>query len=651
MNFYKTNEYSEPSESIVPDVLEQIKKRNEEFSTSDASKLLQSITNPTNLTNPQIINSLSRRKIDNNRIHLPSLKNRIILKSNGSNFNAQKFLVRSNSNIVSRNKMSSFSKEYFDFKYYQKIVEKAEEIYEEEEKKRIKKIIDKINRSNDNTINSYNNFSCNNKLRNKRIDKIGSYEDIWEKAKKSQSVINNKEKNIRINFKKFIPRKEIIEKFNNIKIINFSNRNKNKRYQKFLSMKALEIKTADIIIKKLESSKDFLENKYKEQYKEYILYLKKVAENETLKRDDIVNVKINLMEEIHNLEKQIEKMKNQKKLILDWIYLQIRVKKKILTLPLYYKYIIEDNIPYKIINKMSQGNYLLHFDEYNEILNYKKECIYDDAEDFIRDFNRVQMKALNKYNEEDIDLFLRKNEMENELQELKNQNESWEINFNKKFKQLSLELKYLINKNEKLVFKLNYYRTEKPIKKALKDRYIMNKLAFYANINSNSKGCDIIEKDDKPTIFYVTMCLYHIVTSLPLPELKNKKLILNPKKTDIDNMLNIFEYTSFFIDAINKRRNNYFSNIKTKELYQKIKADIDKEVIRERIHVKAEMKKKMENYKKERLLEKLNKNYVRKIGKFDFVFHKKEKNIKNISLDMDIKTKTRFENFLYDIYT
>ena len=651
MNFYKTNENSDPSISIVPDVLEQIKRRNEEFSTSDASKLLQSMTNPTNLTNPQIINSLTRRRVDDNKIYLPSLKNKIRLKNDNSNFNTQKFLVRSSSNIVSRNKISSFSNDRFDFKNYQKIVEKAEEIYEEEEKKRIKKIIDKIDKSNDNTINSYNNFSSNNKLRNKRKDKIGSYEDIWEKVKKSKSIILNKEKNIRINFKKFIPRREIIEQCNSIRLFNFNNRNKNERYKKFLSMKTLEIKTADNIIKQLETSKDFLENKYKEQYKAYILFLKRVSENETLKRDNIFNEKINLMKKIHDLEGGVEKIKNKKRVIIDWIYLQIRVKKKILTLPIYYKYIIEDNIPYEKINKISKGNYLLKLNEYNEILNYKKECIYDDADNFIRDFDKVQMKSLNKYNEEDTDLFIQDNGRKNELQELKTQIERWEENYNKKFKQLSLELKYLINKNEKLVFKLNYYRTEKPIKKAIKDRYIMNKLAIYANIHSNAKGGNIIEKNDKSTLFYVAMCLYHIVNTLPLPELKHKKLIMNFEKSDSENMLNIFEYTSFFIDAINKEKNFYFSNKKTRELYQKVRADIDKEVITERNHVKVEMQKKMDNYKMEKLIEKLNKNYVRKIGKYDYAFQKKEKKRKNISLDVDIKTKTKLENFLYDIYS
>ena len=54
MNFIKSFDNTENSSSIVQDVLEQIKKKSEEISTSDASyKLLQSLSNPTNLTNPQ----------------------------------------------------------------------------------------------------------------------------------------------------------------------------------------------------------------------------------------------------------------------------------------------------------------------------------------------------------------------------------------------------------------------------------------------------------------------------------------------------------------------------------------------------------------------------------------------------------------------
>ena len=106
--------------SLLPDILEQIKKKSEEISTSEASiKLLQNLSNPTNLTNPQIINSLSRRNQDRNRFYLPSLKSRRIISSNKSDFIPKKFLVRSTSNIISRNNnQSSSASDPFDFNNY-----------------------------------------------------------------------------------------------------------------------------------------------------------------------------------------------------------------------------------------------------------------------------------------------------------------------------------------------------------------------------------------------------------------------------------------------------------------------------------------------------------------------------------------------------
>ena len=650
MNINKINENSENSESIVPDIFEQIKKRNEEFSTSEASKLLQSITNPTNLTNPQIINSLNRKNININKFHLPSLKNKIIIKNVNNNAINPKYLVRSSSDIESRNIKASFFNDPFDLRNYQTIIKKAEKIYEEDEKKKIKKIIDKINRNNNNSINFKNNLSSSINLRKKSLDKIGSYQEIWEKLKQRQSTIKNIDKNIRINNIKFIPRKQFIEKCNTIRLANFTNSNKNERYQAFLSMKKLEIKSADNLIKKLENSKDFLENKYEEQHNSYILYLKKVKENETFKRDNIIKEKINIMKEIHNLEEQVEKIKNKKRLYIDWIYLQIRVKNKILILPNYYKYIIEDNIPYEKLNEISD-NYQLKFNEYNKILNYKTKCIYDDADYFMTDFDRVQMECLNKYNQDDTDFTLLKNEMRRELKELKEQNEIWEKNYNQKFKQLSLQLKYLINKNEKLLFKLNHYRNEKPKNREFKDSYIINKLSIYANMYSNFQGRDIILRNDKPTLFYIVMCLYHIVTSHSCPELKSKKLFLNLENIDTDIILKILEYTSLFIDLVNKEKYYLFSNKKNKELYKKIKMDVEKKTKKERLYVNAEMKKIIENDRMKQLKEKLNKNYYRKMRKIDFYFQIKEKKIKNKSLDENIKTKTKFEDFLYDVYS
>ena len=127
MYFNKSIDNTENSSSMYPEIIEQIKKKSEEISTSEASiKLFQNLSNPTNLTNPQIINSLSRRNKDRNKFILPSLKSRRVISSDKSDFIPEKFLIRSNSNVLSRNHQSSFTNDPFDFNHYKKLIAKAE---------------------------------------------------------------------------------------------------------------------------------------------------------------------------------------------------------------------------------------------------------------------------------------------------------------------------------------------------------------------------------------------------------------------------------------------------------------------------------------------------------------------------------------------
>ena len=66
-----------------------------------------------------------------------------------------KYLVRSNSNILSRNQHNSFISDPFDIKSYKNFIEKAEnDLLENEEKKILKRILEKDDRSQDEFINN-----------------------------------------------------------------------------------------------------------------------------------------------------------------------------------------------------------------------------------------------------------------------------------------------------------------------------------------------------------------------------------------------------------------------------------------------------------------------------------------------------------------
>ena len=604
MNFIKSFDNTENSSSIVQDVLEQIKKKSEEISTSDASyKLLQSLSNPTNLTNPQIINTLNRRKKDENRFILPALKSRRMINTDKYNSINNKYLVRSNSNILSRNQHNSFISDPFDIKSYKNFIEKAEnDLLENEEKKILKRILEKDDRSQDEFIN--NNIPLNS-LKKKRIDKSLNYDEIWEKLKKSQSFIKKKKKDVRINFLKFIPRKQMIEKCNN-------------------------------------------NNKYNEKYKSYIHFLNQTYEEENLKNDDIIKVKNNIIHEINKLQRQIDKLKNTKKIIIDWIYLLISVKEKRLLLPNYYKYIIEDNIPYENINLIFNSRYHLNINDYYRILNYKNQTVYETADDFIKDLDKFQMNSLNKL-DTIAEIVNENNNLKSELDELKLLDINWQKDYNEKYKQLSEKHNYLKEENTNLEMNLIKIKSQKKPVKKYKDKILLNKLAIFAKFNSNNEGSNFFLKNDKSTLFYISICLYYILNTRNFPKLNSKKYILDFQKSDVYNMLIIFQYAEDALDILNKERQFYLSKKESREIYQKIKAEFDKEAKKERLGVKIEMRKKQEEEKIELFKQKLNKKYIKKMRKIDFDYYRKLNRNKNKSLDMEIKRETKFEDFFYDI--
>ena len=139
---------------------------------------------------------------------------------------------------------------------------------------------------------------------------------------------------------------------------------------------------------------------------------------------------------------KIEKIKNNKRHILDWIYLQIRIKKKTNKLPIYYKQILEDNISYKNINRINCGKYHLDIKKYNEIANYKNKLLYENVEDMVQNLNEYQIISLNK-NKEDPDSFNLQLSMNSELKELIKLNKKEEEIYNEKYNKLIKQLKFL----------------------------------------------------------------------------------------------------------------------------------------------------------------------------------------------------------------
>ena len=639
----------------IRDVLEQIKKKSEEFSTSDASiKLFQNLSNPTNLTNPQIITSLNYNPNQN----IAKINKFPLLKPNKlvfSNDYTKKQPKKSKSQINITTNISPFSTiDPFNLNNYHKLVKKAElKILLDKNRQKSKRIhLDKINRNIISVRESLN--SRNNKpvvIIPENQSEIAEKQNIWEKIQKVNKLPKNKAKDIKLDIIRFVPKRDYIEKTNLIKLMQYNNNNKNERYYNYLSKKNSQMKSTDDLINKLQNSKDFLEKKYNEDYISYLRFLGKEIEKEKKININLMNEKNQKLYDVTKLEKYIDKIKNIKKNLIKWLYLQIQVKENLPYFPKYYEYIIEDNISLNEVNKRGKGEYNINMDEYIRIRNYKGKNVYDDAKIFFKKIEDLEIRSLTILNNK-LDLIEEDNKLKKEINELKKQYSITSKEEGDKLNEFIYKLKDAKKTNIELKNKLISIKYAKKIKKKSNDKIIVNKLAAYCHINNNIQGMNHILKNKKSMLYYFTLCLYYIVTSYNFEELKDDKINLNIFKEDDKIILDILLYTEKLLNYLLANKKYYYSNEKLKSLYEKAKEETDKKTKMEKMLIQIKMSKNKEIEKREKLKEKLNKQYYKPSRKIELDYYRKQMNKKSQTImDKSIKNETKFEDFFYDIYS
>ena len=638
--------------SSIPDVLEQIKKRSEEISTSEASsiKFLQNLSNPTNLTNPQIITSLNHNSslFQKNR-KLPSLKkNRLIF----SNDNTKKMPIKSKSETMLSNLSPISTIDPFNLDNYHNLIEKAElEILSDKKSHKPKKkiILEKIDRN----LISEREYLFSRNFRNifpENKSVMNEEGNIWEKIKNTNLVPINKAKDKRTNFRSFISKKDYVEKTNLIKLFLYNNKNRNERYYNYISMKNSQMKSTNDTIDKLQKSRDFLDKKYNDEFVSYIQFLGKEIEKEKKQKIILMNEKNKLLFEVNKLQNKINKIKNIKYDLIKWLYLQIQVKENLKYLPEYYKNIIEDNFSLNEINKRGKGKYNLKLDEYLRILEYRGKNIYDNVNEFCKKLEDLEIRSLTILNskfdllEENIILKKEYNEIQSKyLLLLKEDND--------KFKQLNNELRKAKKTNIELENKIIQIKT---IKKSSKSKYfnkaLANKLVTFENLHSNIIGKNLILKNNKNMLYYFTLCLYYIVSINNFEELKYNNLKIDLLKEDDKMILEILDYGEKALNLLLAQKKYYFSKEKLKKIYEKCKEETDKNTKIEKIMIQIKLRKAQEIEKREKLNEKINKQYYKPKRKIDYDYYRKEMNKKiQTIMNKSAKNETKFEDFFYDI--
>ena len=384
----------------VSDIFEQIKKKKEDLSTSDGSiPLFQNLSNPTNLTNPQIIGLKRGGYIENSEETKDKSRN---LKPK----------IRVNRLRRVKSEISELHDEFL-------ISEEIKKLLLQKEPKRIfdkpkKRIYD---------MDAYTKMIEKKKKKEnseKTIEPVVNEEDIWTKLKKIQYIPHD-QKEIRVNKRKNISAREYISNTKDIQLMKYINKHKIERYNMLSNIRQSELDSLTNTLISLEKSKDSITNNYNEKYASYVAFLKQEKDEEEKNSLSLFLQKERIKTEIAQLQVRFNKIKKDRLFMVNMVLLQIQVKEKMRNIPEKALIIFDNNMNILLKDKRRQkrkrtitikSNSNDVFDqEIKKIMKYKRKIIYNDISEFEYDYKQIENKIINKYQEY--------KKLETEIEELK----------------------------------------------------------------------------------------------------------------------------------------------------------------------------------------------------------------------------------------
>ena len=355
----------------VSDIFEQIKKKAEDISTSEGSiHLFQNLSNPTNLTNPQIISFKRIPKIDKET--QDASKNKTKKKSR----NVIPKLKRVKS------EMSELHDEFLISEQIKKLLSKKEPKILFDKYKKIKRDISIKNKSLE-------------KDKYKTIEPIKNEGNIWTRLKKI-NYISKDEKEIRVNKRKYVSTREYLSDTKEIQYMKFINKNKVQRLIMLQNIKNKELSSINHTLLSLENSKDFINTNYNEKYASYISFLKRQKDQLEKNNFDLYLTKEKLRQEISHLQFKCNKIKKKKMFLKNITLLFIQIKEKMRKIPeKAFLYFDKDSDFIKeqtsILTKSNK------IEDINRIMKYKGKIIYNDIFEFEYDYKQIEDVICNKF--------------------------------------------------------------------------------------------------------------------------------------------------------------------------------------------------------------------------------------------------------------
>ena len=691
------------------DIFDQIRKKAEDISTSEGSnRIFHNLSNPTNLTNPQII---TIRKIDNFLKSEVSKNNNRLKKVKTRNV-SQKFKPDKSSSQSNRTDLTE-----------QLLIN--EQIRRLILRKRQKTISDKNSESQ-----KLSNFTQGRPLgkqikKNKTMEPIGEEgNDLWSRLRDGR--YNKKEKIVRVNKRKFITAREYISSTKNIQLMKFIRKNKIEKLNMLVNIRKSELDTLNSNLESLENNKEAILTNYNKKYVAYISYLLRQKDNEEKNFIDLIIKSGKIRKEIAQIQSKINKVQKEKMNQLNLILLFIQIKERIRELPegaiklfgtsdenLNKENKINKNIKKELSKRLTLKKRIIsanHFQENINIINnedlkkimqYKGKLIYNDVFEFDYDYNQMEekMRKKIKYSENlknDIKelkkkLKILKENIKNDpneearkhlinvLNDLKFQNKELISELN------SLKIKYDINNTDSNPFKsknlmnikkskitqstsaTNIFHPSDTIQtfKAKTEKNFFN--TIFANNFDNIYNPKTIlsfkqyftlqnfDFNNASNLFLSCYNIYNIAKDNFFPE-KDLKFDIDIKRgfssePEKETILKMIEYIQNVLTLLLNQKNFYLGNKKLRKKYEKIRDLLEED--KRRMNFINSFKKDEEQRKlrlKQLSLKKEKIRYIpsHKIESKYFFKTQKEKIIKAINL-AELKRTPTFEDFMFDV--
>ena len=653
--------YSIESDNLQLNLIQKEKKRSIDLSTNVSNKIIPNLSNPTNLTNPFVVAKSKRsNKDDSNENSILSNRdykinklneyNKLIFSLNSKKIQSSKSeLNLLNEGIKGRSSGVIKNKKFLkpiDANRPKRNESRNTGLFDNTSPKSINYSHIKINYSiilnnNENKIDNRDNDDKKIEM-DKNKDKEIELNTIWEKLKNSK-MFSPMEKDKRIDRRKFEPKYPYIDIKKKINLIKYDMKLKNDRFNKIKKFNFNEISTLDNVMNNLSKSSDYIQKNYQENYVSNVLYLSRQAEKEKIINSNLLVDKLSLMKQISKLENHLNKLNEEKNNILKWIYLQIKIKEKKITLPSYYHDIIENKMNYDLIlKKYKLKENILNEKEYNKIRDYKNKLIFTDIDELYKIYHNMENKIFYELNQKSF--------IVNDVKKLKDELQTWsktdkEKNDKDKKDDISFEEreKEFIKELKKLKFQNTVLNDEHS--KIIHYKILLNdskKISFYnSNSDRNHLAKYEINKNEQEgnnsNLLNIAMGLYEEEINANFKNIQNKikwKYSVSEEKMILD----ILEYTEKVIDFLHEEKRYYNSDEKLKNKYKLISEEIEKETKNKKLLKQLELQEQLLIARKEKIQMRLNnRNYYKPYRKVDFQFYFKEKSKKKNKKDDKVK--------------